>query len=861
MGIIASNNPNPESPDPTPTKLDKGGYDGTAETLDTKIDAVLEEALLKIDSKLADVTYMGTAEPGDTPTGTGNRYWTAVTPGTYTNFGGVVVTANSLAIISVTAVGVWSVSQTAFNLTTYLKIVDGNKINFWAAEAYPIGTQRNHLGKDWYLPTSAALSTDVPGTSSKWVERLSWYSNLITTLDNSFEKKYTDIFRQLPTTYGYTALSGSIGGDGTDVNWLHTDYKRVKIGSIISYTDTSTPTNVLQVAFYDINKVFVSGIIGGANGTYTVPSGAIYYVRFCANAANSVFAFVSATLYDTLNQSFVLKVNVSDIINNLNSTETTKPVAANQLRIVNEKVESLISTASLLPAKNYNYDINHFILYGQSLSQGDWTDVVVSNVQKYNSLMFTGGIRTWEYSDYANRYNALVPAIERSIDYKEKDKITITNGAASSGNITFTLNGVAFNLAVVSGDTIAQIIGKINAAYASFTGWYTIEYTSTSMVFWKQATGVCSTPIFSGGTTGVTGTFTRTAEGRVPVGAPLRGETPANGIAQNIMGLIQSEDGFLPTDQQYQILVSAPGMGGTGIVDLSNKAGIYYQRLIADVTNGKALALASGKNYWCPAITWIQGEADTYGNMSQTTYYNNMVSLFNNLNTDIKAITGQSEDVQFFLYQTQAFDWYYGGKFTYPDVSLAQLQIANNLSNVHLATPIYHLPLIANDCHFTAIGSKWFGGYFGIAYKRVIVDKKPFSSIKLISQSVVGNNIYLKFEAPVYPLKFDTTSVVDRGVSKGFQIREVADRAQNSFLNIITNVEINKYNVVKITCSSSPVGKKLTYAINGTGLSNQSSGNLRDSQGLKFLFKNVSTDSAETSHDMYNWCPLFETLL
>lgn len=144
-------------------------YCFSAEEINQLRDAVNEMGVIQ------QSTFIGTAEPAATPTGTGNRYWTAVSPGTYTNFGGVVVNANSLAIISVTAAGVYSVSQAALNLTTYLKIVDGNKMNFWAAEPYPIGTQRNHLGKDWYLPTSAALSTDVPGTSTKWVNRLSGY--------------------------------------------------------------------------------------------------------------------------------------------------------------------------------------------------------------------------------------------------------------------------------------------------------------------------------------------------------------------------------------------------------------------------------------------------------------------------------------------------------------------------------------------------------------------------------------------------------------------------------------------------------------------------------------------------------------
>lgn len=44
----------------------------------------------------------------------------------------------------------------------------------WSAGAYLLNDQVNHLGQDWYA-NAATLSTDIPGTSSKWVERLSGY--------------------------------------------------------------------------------------------------------------------------------------------------------------------------------------------------------------------------------------------------------------------------------------------------------------------------------------------------------------------------------------------------------------------------------------------------------------------------------------------------------------------------------------------------------------------------------------------------------------------------------------------------------------------------------------------------------------
>jgi hypothetical protein len=58
--------------------------------------------------------------------------------GTYTNYG-VVVNANSFAVISRSAAGVFSISQTAFVIPT------GRKIS-WASSAT---LERCILGKDW----------------------------------------------------------------------------------------------------------------------------------------------------------------------------------------------------------------------------------------------------------------------------------------------------------------------------------------------------------------------------------------------------------------------------------------------------------------------------------------------------------------------------------------------------------------------------------------------------------------------------------------------------------------------------------------------------------------------------------------
>lgn len=60
--------------------------------------------------------FKGSIVPTDTPTGTEDATWIATQAGTYTNFGGKVVNANSRAEIS-RVNGVFSISQTAFDIS------------------------------------------------------------------------------------------------------------------------------------------------------------------------------------------------------------------------------------------------------------------------------------------------------------------------------------------------------------------------------------------------------------------------------------------------------------------------------------------------------------------------------------------------------------------------------------------------------------------------------------------------------------------------------------------------------------------------------------------------------------------------
>lgn len=128
-------------------------------------------------------------------------------------------------------------------------------------------------------------------------------------------------------------------------------------------------------------------------------------------------------------------------------------------------------------------------------------------------------LQVGKYYDLASAVKA-VPEENRKVGLKltylsalyEKDTLIVTAIPTTAGNITITLNGVVFTVAVdPSEDTTGTLVAnKIRAA--AFAGW-TVSGTGATVIFTKNAVGVCSSPVFNAGTTGSTATIVTTVVG------------------------------------------------------------------------------------------------------------------------------------------------------------------------------------------------------------------------------------------------------------------------------------------------------------------------------------------------------------
>lgn len=314
-------------------------------------------------------------------------------------------------------------------------------------------------------------------------------------------------------------------------------------------------------------------------------------------------------------------------------------------------------------------------------------------------------------------------------------------------------------------------------------------------------------------------------------------ETPCGQAAAQIKNLIESENGLVYTDHTYKILGSAAGQTATVISGLQ-KGGGPYANLIADVTYGLANAVASAQTYQMQAILWSQGESDMGTGTTYAAYLAAMENLYQNLNSDIKALVGPLQpDIKFICYQTS----FLGN--TPATVALAQLQASKNNPNIIIAGPNYFIERVGDGVHLTGPGSGMLGAYYGLVYKRVLVDGKAWKPLSPLTIKRQGKILLIKFNVPVRPLNLDTVLYSEQSNS-GFSLVDEGGAAIS-----VTSVSIAGPDTVKIVADAPlSAGCKVRYGYNNGG-------NLRDSQGATLFVQQKSR------LPLHNWCVAFEETL
>lgn len=292
------------------------------------------------------------------------------------------------------------------------------------------------------------------------------------------------------------------------------------------------------------------------------------------------------------------------------------------------------------------------------------------------------------------------------------------------------------------------------------------------------------------------------------------------------------------TAGKYNFIATSCGYGGKTIEELSKEHynPTYYADFTKTITNASLIT----SSIHCPAVVWMQGEYNytvpaantglTQGSAptsDKAIYKSLLLTLKQNMQNDIKIKYNQTDSPLFITYQAGV--QYTRG--TYLTIGMAQLEAANENSDIVCAGPVY--PMTDRGGHLDSNGYRWFGEMLGKVYYKTKVLGEDFSPLQPLEISRTDNPkvLKIKFLVPQLPLVLDEL-LVSKMTSYGFEI------LLNGAKKIISNVSVDG-DCVLLTCLSDLRGDvEVIYA----GTSNSGHGNLRDSDTYRAYFNYLDLD-------------------
>ncbi len=317
---------------------------------------------------------------------------------------------------------------------------------------------------------------------------------------------------------------------------------------------------------------------------------------------------------------------------------------------------------------------------------------------------------------------------------------------------------------------------------------------------------------------------------------------------------------------RHDMLVSLHGRSGNTYWCLRKGSCNYtpgylapFDEALMQVNSAKAIAAAKGKTYVVRAVTAIHGGSDHYqnerelsfidrtdGNGTVGNYAEALIEWQHDYETEVRAITGQSEPVPLFVSQF--------GSWT--DTPTSRIPVRQMEAHVRTAgkvvvvTPNYPFVHYEDCLHYSNYSQRRLGAYFAKAYQRVIVEGGTFEPLRPLAVTRAGNVLTVKFHVPVPPLVIDTTRVTDPG-NYGFTYADSTSSAS------VASVALAGPDTVTVTLTTAPTGaeRKLRYALNAPiphacpGPTGGARGNLRDSDATVAYH----TDASGAPYELFNW--------
>lgn len=229
--------------------------------------------------------------------------------------------------------------------------------------------------------------------------------------------------------------------------------------------------------------------------------------------------------------------------------------------------------------------------------------------------------------------------------------------------------------------------------------------------------------------------------------ANIAGETPHTSMANQISALSLAEL------HREQITVhSMVGWSGHPMSDINKQGmGRAYPGGLMEARAIKRLADQQGQRLAYGAVFLTHGESDSANPMYGAALY----QMWQDYNQDLKAVTGQSEDVVLLASQQSTFPGDAMNR-SLSTVAVWQQGVAHP-GQVLCVGPKYQYPYAADGVHFTAAGYRRLGEKYAQVFHEVVVLRKPWQPLQPTAVSLSGTTLTVTFHVPVPPLAWEQT--------------------------------------------------------------------------------------------------------
>lgn len=284
------------------------------------------------------------------------------------------------------------------------------------------------------------------------------------------------------------------------------------------------------------------------------------------------------------------------------------------------------------------------------------------------------------------------------------------------------------------------------------------------------------------------------------------------------------------TGSDTLICIFPGGQGATAIANLS-KGTPPYRKFMEDIQTAYEEATDNGWEFIVPAICWMQGESDIV-DYPDTDYQQMLKQIREDMNNDINNITRQENSIPFICYQANSLtraEKFNGNSFDCHETYVPQsfVNLLKTDKNFWASGPTYPYTCVNDVIHIDAKGQQAIGKLAARSVLGILKGSKRYRGLIPTTLEAEGETVIVKFDTSDNTLVLDTIQV-KKAENYGFSVISKENK------NIARSISIDG-STVRLTCSESPIGCKVRYAVNGdymkSGNRHGPRGNLRDSSG------------------------------